>query len=88
MNIRNRVLVSQSYLTLCDPMDCSRQAPLSKGFSKQGYWSGLPFPSPGDFPAQGLNPSLHCRQILYRLSHQGHTGKDVRKVLWLFVQFE
>ena len=28
------------------------------GFSKQECWSGLPFPSPGDFPIQGLNPSL------------------------------
>ena len=28
----------------------ARQAPLSMGFSRQEYWSGLPFPSPGDFP--------------------------------------
>ena len=34
--------------TLCDPMDCiARQAPLSMGFSRQEYWSGLPCPSPG-----------------------------------------
>ena len=48
--VRNRmlVLVAQSSPTLCDPMDCSHQAPLSMGFSQQGYWSGLPFPSPGD----------------------------------------
>ena len=33
---------------------------------------GLPFPSPGVFPTQGLNPGLlHYRQILYHLSHQG-----------------
>ena len=39
------------------------QAPLSMGFSRQGYWSRLPFPSPGIFPTQGLNPGLlHCRQ--------------------------
>ena len=30
--------------TLCDPMDCSPQAPLSMGFSRQEHWSGLPFP--------------------------------------------
>ena len=42
------------------------------GFSRQGYWSGLPFPFPGIFPTQGLNSGLpHCRQILYPLSHQG-----------------
>ena len=44
----------------------------SMGFSRQEYWSGLPFPSPGDLPNQGLNPGLlNCRQTLYRLSHQG-----------------
>ena len=49
------------------------QAPQSTGFSRQEYWSGLPFPSPGDPPhPQGLNPGLlHCRQTLYRLSYQG-----------------
>ena len=36
------------------------------GFSRQGYWSRLPCPSPGDIPYQGSNPLLlHCRQILY-----------------------
>ena len=43
-------------LTLCDSKDCSPvvqtvvQAALSTGFSRQEYWSGLPFPSPGDLP--------------------------------------
>ena len=40
---------------LCDPMDCSPQGSLSMGFSRQEYWSGLPFPSPGDLP----NPGIH-----------------------------
>ena len=49
------------------------QAPPSMGFSRQEYWSGLPFPSPGGvFPIQGLNPGLlPCRKMLYHLSHQG-----------------
>ena len=38
---------TQSCLTLCDPVDCGRQAPLSTGFSRQEYWSRLPFPTPG-----------------------------------------
>ena len=39
--------VAQSCLTLCDPMGSSlHQALLSMGFSRQEYWSGLPFPSP------------------------------------------
>ena len=41
------------------------------GFSRQGYWSGLPFPPPGDLPDSGIEPGfLHCRQILYNLSCQ------------------
>ena len=40
-------LVAQLCLTLCDPMDCSPQAPLSMGVSRQEYWSGLPCPPLG-----------------------------------------
>ena len=50
------------------PWTVACPAPLSMGFSRQEYWSGLPFPSPGDLPNPGLP---HCRQTLYRLSHQG-----------------
>ena len=54
------------------PWTVARQAPeISMGFSRQEYWSGLPFPSPGNLPDPGLNPGLlHCRQIVYCLSHQ------------------
>ena len=38
-----KVLVAESCLTLCDPMDCSLQAPLSMEFSRQEHWSGLPY---------------------------------------------
>ena len=34
----------------------AHQAPLSLGFSRQEYWSGLPFPSPGDLPNPGIEP--------------------------------
>ena len=65
-------LLAQSCLILSDPMDCSHQAPLSMGFFRHEYWSGLLFPSPGDFPNPGSNPCLpHCRQTLYCLSYQG-----------------
>ena len=40
----------QLYPTVCDPMDCSHQAPLSMGFSRQEYWSELPCSPPGDLP--------------------------------------
>ena len=56
-----------NHIRLCaTPQTVACQTPLSMGFSRQGYWSGLPFPSPEIFPIQGLNSGLlHCRQILY-----------------------
>ena len=36
------------------PWTVARQAPLSMGFSRQGYWSGLPCPAPGDLPDPGI----------------------------------
>ena len=39
------------------PWTVAHQAPLSKGFPRQEYWSGLPFPSPGDLPHAGIEPS-------------------------------
>ena len=38
------------------PWTVARQAPLSTGFSRQEYWSGLPFSSPGDPPDSGIEP--------------------------------
>ena len=46
----------------CDTVDCSRQAPLSIGFSRQEYWSGLPFPSLGDLPDPGIEPGTPALQ--------------------------
>ena len=39
------------------------QAPLSMGFSRQEYWSGLPFPSPGDLPNPGIKPGSLPLQV-------------------------
>ena len=48
-------LVTQLCPTLCDPRDyIAHQAPLSMGFSRQEYRSGLSFPSPGDLPNPGI----------------------------------
>ena len=49
-------LVTKSCLTLATPQTVLWQAPLSMGFSRQEYWSGLPFPSPGDFPHPEIKP--------------------------------
>ena len=55
--LEGEVLVTQSCLTLYNPRDCSlHQAPRSMGFSRQEYWSRLPFPSPGDLPDPGIEP--------------------------------
>ena len=47
---------TQSFLTLCDPMDCTLPGLPSMGFSRKEYWSGLPFPSPGDLHDPGIEP--------------------------------
>ena len=49
-------LVAKSCPTLATPWTVARQAPLSLGFSRQGYCSGLPFPSSRDLPDPGIEP--------------------------------
>ena len=65
-------LVTQSCPTLCNPMDCSLPGSSVHGGSP-GKNTGVDCHAllQGIFPTQGSNPDLlHCRQILYRLSHQ------------------
>ena len=66
---------------LCDPMNCvARQAPLSMGFSRQGYCSGLPFPSPGDLPNTGIepqSPALQADSLLTELQLPWNVGSSV-----------
>ena len=62
---------------LLRPMDCSLQAPLSMGFSRQEYWSGLPFPSPGDVPDTGIkprSPALQADSLLTELRGKSKRG--------------
>ena len=59
-------LVAKSCPTLVTPWTVARQAPLSMGFSRQEYWSGLPFPSAGDFPNPGIearSPALQADSL-------------------------
>ena len=44
------------------PWTVACQPPLSKGFSRQEYWSGLPFPSPGNLPNTGIKPGSPALQ--------------------------
>ena len=63
-------------------MDCvAHQASPSMEFFRQEYWSGLPYPSPGDLPDAGS--LLHLRQILYHLTHQGSPQILVTNILIL-----
>ena len=43
--------------TLCDSLDCNPPGSSVHGFFRQEYWSGLPFPSPGDLPNPGIEPA-------------------------------
>ena len=73
-------LVTQSCPTLCDPMDCSSPGSSIHGDSPgKNPRVGCHALLQGIFPTQGSNPGLpHCRQVLYRLSHQGsHWGRTV-----------
>ena len=65
----------------------ARQAPLSMGFSRQEYWSGLHSLLQGICLTQGSNPGLpHCRQILNHLSHQG--GYLISQSAWIIAREE
>ena len=75
--LKVKVLIPQSCLTLCDPMDffvhgllCPWTS-LSMDFSRQESWNRLPFPSPGDLPDPGIKPGSPALQAdFYLLSHQ------------------
>ena len=63
-------LVAKSCLTLATPWTVARKAPLSMGFSRQEYWSGLPFPSPGVLPDPGMearSPELQADSLPTKL---------------------
>ena len=67
------VYMSVHIWLLATPWTVACQAPLSMGFPRQHYWSGLPFPPPGNLPNRGINLHLlcllHCRWIRYLMSH-------------------
>ena len=57
--------VAKLCLNLFDPMDyIPHQAPLSMGFPRQEYWSGLPFPSQGDLSDPGIEPTSSAAPAL------------------------
>ena len=65
-----RVCVLSCVRLFATPWTIACQALLSMGFSRQEYWSSLPFSPPVDLPDPGIKARyLHCKQILYSLSH-------------------
>ena len=69
------------------PWTAGHQAPLSMRFSRQGYWSGLPFPSPGDLPNPGIEPRspvLQADSLLSELQGKPHSllEKCKSKLQW------
>ena len=64
------VKVTQSCLTLATPWTVARKVPLSMGFSRQEFWSGLPFLSPGDLPHPGTEPKSALAGGFLPLTHQ------------------
>ena len=58
----NGGLVTKSCPTLVTPWTVSCQDPLSMGLSRQEYWNGVPFPSPGNLPDPGTEPGSPALQ--------------------------
>ena len=87
-------LVAKSCLILCDPWTVAHQAPLSMGCSRQEYWSGLLFLSPGYLPNPGIEPTTPASPALaggffttkppieLQCAHQALTKSQLTKELW------
>ena len=65
--------------SLGTPWTIAHQAPLSMGFPRQEYWSGLPFPSPGDLPNPGTKPVSPALQADSSLLKDKEGSPHVRK---------
>ena len=63
-----KVLVAPSCPALCHPWTVALQVPLSVKFSRQEYWSGLPFLSPGNLSNQVIEPGSPALQVDYLMS--------------------
>ena len=61
------------------PWTVACQAPLPMGFSRQEYWSGLPFPSPGDFADPGIEPRCSALQADSLLSEPPEKTRELER---------
>ena len=83
--------VTKLYPTQAAPRTVACKAPLSMGFSRQEYWSGLPIPSPGDLPDLGVKPGSPALQAdLFidwamreaKMESKGNTSSKCRHTYW------
>ena len=89
------VKVTQSCLTLVTPWTVACKVPLSMGFSRQEYWSGLPFPSSGDLSDPEIeprSPALQAESLPtelggkpYHPSHQGNHWKRIEMYIYIYI---
>ena len=94
-SLRECVLVTQLFLALGDPVDCSPPGSSIHGIPHdKNTGVGCHFLLQGIFPTQGLNPGLlHCRQTLYQLSHRedlltsGQTGKSHDSPFFIYMSY-
>jgi len=63
------------------PWTVARQDPLSMGFSRQEYWSGLPFPSPWDLPNPGIEPGSPALQAGFFTTSATWQARAINKSL-------
>ena len=78
-------LVTQLCLIDTTPWIVAHQAPLSRGFSRQEYWNGLPCPSPGDLPSLGIEPWSPALQVDSLLSEPPGKPEVVISLFYLLL---
>ena len=80
-------LVAQSCPTLVTPWTVVQKTPLSMGSPRQEYWSGLPFPSPGNLPNPGIKSGSSALQVNSVLTET--PGKPLQYLCsWVNVHFD
>ena len=80
--------VTESCPTLATSWAVARQATLFTGFSRQGFWSGLPFPSPGDLPNPGIEPESPTFQAEALLSKPpGKSRRVPENIYFCFIDY-
>ena len=62
MKVKVKMKLLSCFRLFATQWSVAYQAPQSMGFSRQEYWSGLPFPSPGDLPHPGIKPGSPASQ--------------------------